>query len=63
MIGTPIHMDLFTKGRKLVKHAQVLIEINAAVSRISELQIELPIGIVDVRFEYEQDVRFCSVCK
>lgn len=62
-IGIPIHMDLLTKNRKRVKYARVLVEIDATLDKIKECKIKLPIGAVDITFEYEQDVKFCPLCK
>lgn len=61
-IGIPIHMDLLTKNRKRVKYSRVLVEIDATLDKIKECKIKLPIGAVDITFEYEQD-KFCPLCK
>lgn len=61
--GTPIHMDLLTYGRKRVKFARVLVEMDAAIPRIYDHDIELPTGETMVKFVFEHDVKFCNECK
>lgn len=49
-IGCPIHMDLLTHGRKRVKYARVLVEMDAAVARIHDLEVILPTGKTTINF-------------
>lgn len=53
-------MDMLTQGRKRVKYARVLIEMDDTKPRVSELDIELHIGDVTVKLEYEQDFKILS---
>ncbi|XP_075480445.1 uncharacterized protein LOC142521125 [Primulina tabacum] len=55
-------MDMLTHERKRVKYARALIEIEASKPKITEMEVELPIGDVAIKFEYEQDFKLCSIC-
>ncbi|XP_075507580.1 uncharacterized protein LOC142544415 [Primulina tabacum] len=61
-LGNPIHMDMLTHDRKRIKYARVLIEMEASKPKLLELEIELPFEDVMIKFEYEQDIKFCDVC-
>ncbi|XP_073026892.1 uncharacterized protein [Primulina eburnea] len=61
-VGKPVHMDMLTHGRKRVKYARVLVELEADKAKINDLKVRLPFGIVDVTLEYELDIKFCETC-
>lgn len=62
-IGTPVHMDMLTYERKRVKYARVLVEVDITKTKVYEIDIKLPIGVVSMRFEYEREFKICEHCK
>lgn len=41
----------------------MLIEVDASMPRVHDLHVELPIGDVDIKIVYEEDIKFCEYCK
>lgn len=41
----------------------MLIEVDASMPRVHDLQVELPIGDVDIKIVYGEDIKFCEHCK
>ncbi|XP_073033319.1 uncharacterized protein [Primulina eburnea] len=62
-VGNPIHMDMLTHERKRVKYARVLVEVETSKPKVNDVNVVLPIGAVEVKFLYEQDIKFCAKCK
>ncbi|XP_075475225.1 uncharacterized protein LOC142505973 [Primulina tabacum] len=62
-VGNPIHMDMLTHDRKRVKYARVLVEVDTTKQKMTDISVVLPIGKVEVKFLYEQDIKFCVNCK
>lgn len=61
-MGTPVHMDMLTHDLKRVKYARVLVKIDISKSKLSEMDIVLPIGKAKVNFEYEHEFKHCEHC-
>lgn len=38
----------------------MLIEVDASMPRVHDLQVELPIGDVDIKIVYGEDIKFCE---
>lgn len=62
-VGTPVHMDMLIHKRKSVKFARVLVEMDIAKPKVHELEIELPVGDVTVKFEYEHEFKLSEHCR
>lgn len=56
-------MDMLAHDKKRVKYARVLIEVDASMPRVHDLHVELPVGDVDIKIVYEEDIKFCEHCK
>ncbi|XP_073036527.1 uncharacterized protein [Primulina eburnea] len=62
-VGKPIHMDMLTHDRKRFEFARVLIEVETTKQKTTDIVVKLPIGDVVVKFIYEQDIKYCGLCK
>ncbi|KAL5194407.1 hypothetical protein HKD37_20G056499 [Glycine soja] len=63
-IGSPIRSDHFTASKGSISFARALVEVDASLELIDEVQFRLPIGKTFVqKIEYENRPSFCTHCK